>query len=94
MHLRMEHLPGVDNLRDYPAETIEELKGLLLSGGSALPDAKRAGFYDLEGRERKFFIHISPATGRVALLATWRYLQRDLESVSCTQGGAPCTALG
>src|ERR1019366_5098849 len=72
MFLRMKRLPGVDNLRNYPAEIIKELEELLLSGGSALPDPKRKGFYDLENQERTFFIQISFITGRVVLLATWR----------------------
>lgn len=72
MFLRMKQLPGVDNPRNYPAEIIKELEELLLSGGSALPDPKRKGFYDLENYERTFFIHTSLITGRVVLLATWR----------------------
>ena len=36
MFLRMKPLPGVDNLRNYPAEIIKELEELLLSGGSPL----------------------------------------------------------
>ena len=72
MLLRMKQLSGVDNLRNYPAEIIKELEELLLSGGSALPDPKRKGFYDLETDERTFFVHVSPTTGRVMLLATWR----------------------
>lgn len=68
----MKQLPGVDNLRNYPAEIIKELEELLLSGGSALPDPKRKGFYDLENYERTFFIYTSLTTGRVVLLATWR----------------------
>jgi hypothetical protein len=72
MFLRMKQIPGVDNLQNYPAEIIKELEGLLLSGGSALPDPKRKDFYDLESHERIFFIQISSITGRVVLLATWR----------------------
>src|SRR5712664_3364905 len=72
MFLRMKRLPGVDNLRNYPAEIIKEPEELLLSGGSALPDPKREGFYDLENYERTFFIQISSITGKVVLLATWR----------------------
>ena len=71
MLLRMKQLPGVDNLQNYPAETIKELEDLLLSGGSALPDPKRKDFYDLGNHKRAFFIHISPITGRVVLLASW-----------------------
>ena len=72
MFLRMKQRPAVDNLRNYPAEIIKELEELLLSGGSALPDPKRKGFYDLESHERTFFIQISSITGKVVLLATWR----------------------
>jgi hypothetical protein len=83
MLLRMKQLPGVDNLRNYPAEIIKELEQLLLSGGSALPDPKRKGFYDLETDERTFFVHVSPTTGRVMLLATWRKtLFRQLDAGS------------
>ena len=83
MFLRMKRLPGVDNLRNYPAEIIKELEALLLSGGSAFPDPKRNGFFDLENYERTFFIQISSITGKVALLATWRKaLSRRLDTGS------------
>ena len=78
MFLRMKQLPGVDNLRNYPAEIIKELEELLLSGGSALPNPKRKGFYDLENHERTFFIQISSVTGRVVLLATWLRTKRAI----------------
>jgi len=68
----MKRLPGVDNLRNYPAEIIKELEELLHWGGSALPDPRRKGFYELENYERTFFIQISSITGKVVLLATWR----------------------
>jgi len=68
----MKRLPGVDNLRNYPVEIVKELEELLLWGGSARPDPKRKGFYDLENYERKFYIQISSITGKVVLLATWR----------------------
>jgi hypothetical protein len=71
MFLRMNRLQGVENLRNYPTDNIMELEELLVSGVSALPDPKRMDFYNLKNHERTFFIHISSATGRVALLATW-----------------------
>ena len=83
MFLRMKRLLGVDNPRNYPAEIIKQLEELLLWGGSALPDPKRKGFYDLENCERRFFIQISPISGKVALLATWRKaLFRQLDAGS------------
>ena len=87
MLLRMKQLPGVDNLRNYPAEIIKGLEALLLSGGSALPDPKRKGFYDLENHERTFFIQISSITGRVSLLAAWLRPKHAVAMAGCS--GAP-----
>jgi hypothetical protein len=92
MLLRMKQLPGVDNLRNYPAEIIKGLEALLLSGGSALPDPKRKGFYDLENHERTFFIQISSITGRVVLLATWPRPRRAVALAGCTGSGVRGTA--
>ena len=71
MLLKIKHRPDVDNLRNYPAEIINEFEELLLSGGLALADPKRKNFYDLENLGRTFFIHISPKTAKVMLIATW-----------------------
>jgi hypothetical protein len=90
MLLQMNPLPGVDNLRNYPAEIIKDLEELLLSGGAALPDPKRKGFYDLDNHERTFFIQVSPITGRLALLATWMRPER-VELAACAAAGQ-CTA--
>ena len=90
MFLRMNQLPGVDNVRNYPAQTIKELEQLLLSGVSALPDPKRKHFYDLEADERTFFIQISSITGRVVLLATWLRSERAIEHVDCAETSMEC----
>jgi hypothetical protein len=87
MLLRLKQLPGVDNLRNYPAEIIKGLEESLLSGGSALPDPKRKGFYDLENHERTFFIQISSVTGRVVLLATRLRPKRAVAIAGCTGAG-------
>jgi hypothetical protein len=87
----MNQLPGVDNVRNYPAQTIKELEQLLLSGVSALPDLKRKHFYDLEADERTFFIQISSITGRVALLATWLRRERAVVHKGCAKAGMDCT---
>jgi hypothetical protein len=92
MLLRMNHLPGVDNLRNYPAEIIKALEELLQTGGSASPDSKRKGFYDLENHERIFFIQISFITGRVVLLATWLRPENADALVVTSGDGVCCTA--
>ena len=91
MLLRMEHLSGVDNVRNYPAEIIKELEHLLRTGAPAVPDSRRKGFYDLENHGRIFFIHISPITGRVLLLATWFCPARGVNQVERAETDSRCT---
>ena len=92
MLLRMEHLSGVNNVRSYPAEIVKELEQLLLAGGSATPDPRRKGFYDVENHGRTFFIHISPITGQVMLLATWFRPARGMDHTERAETGSRCTA--
>ena len=61
----------IENLRHYPAELVEKLHRLLAQGVEAQPDPRRKGFYDLDGGTRVFFIHVSPVSGNVMLLASW-----------------------
>ncbi len=70
MILKMSGPNRIDNLRHYPVETVDRLRGLLVAGAQASPDPHRKGFYDLEDGGRTFYIHISPI-GTVMLLATW-----------------------
>jgi hypothetical protein len=88
----MEHLSGVENARNYPPEIINELEQLLLAGGSASPDPRRRGFYDLENHKRIFFIHISPITGRVILLATWLRPAHAVDHTDRADADSRCTA--
>ena len=85
MILRLSHLPAIDNLRHYPREVVERLKSALKNGAPAKADPRRKGFYDVTDGERVFFIHISPVSGNVWLLASW------LEE-SASQLAAPLTA--
>jgi hypothetical protein len=61
----------IENLRNYPAEIVEGLHGSLVAGADARPDPHRKGFYDVSSGARVFFIHVSPVSGNVMLLATW-----------------------
>jgi hypothetical protein len=87
MLLQMNPLPVVDNPRNYAPEIVKELEQALLAGGRAVPDPKRKGFYDLHNDERTFFIQVSPITGRVLLLATWRRPEEGVELAGCSASG-------
>jgi len=82
MLLRIKQSQVVENLRNYPAGNITQLEELLASGVPALPDPKRENFYNLKDHERTFFVHISSATGRVALIATWLRARRAIAQAS------------
>ncbi|MFQ5663012.1 MAG: hypothetical protein ACE5HL_04195 [Terriglobia bacterium] len=71
MVLRLNEKLTIDNLRNYPAETVERLRALLAAGALAHADPRRKNFYELENGTRVFYIHVSPNGGKVLLLATW-----------------------
>jgi len=71
MLIRLNHKPMIDNLRNYPPEIAERLAKLLRDGAIVEADPRRKGFYDVADGDRGFFIHISPVTGHVWLLASW-----------------------
>lgn len=71
MTLQMNDALIIENLRNYPAETVAQLRSLLQAGASAQVDPHRENFYELENGRRVFYIHISPVSGKVWLLACW-----------------------
>jgi hypothetical protein len=62
---------AIENLRNYPAEVVEELRRLLASDAPVRPDPHRADFYELDGPTRVFYVHVSAAIGSVLLLGIW-----------------------
>lgn len=71
MVLRLNAATQVENQRNYPAEIVERLRTLLISGATAYADIHRENFYDVVDGPRVYFIHIAPANQNVILLATW-----------------------
>jgi hypothetical protein len=69
MHL--SHEQEIENPRNHSRETIETLRALLASGARVLADPKRPNFYELEHGSEVFYIHLSPVSGNILLLATW-----------------------
>ena len=62
----------IEDLGNHPTETVDALRSLLTSGASTIADPKRNGFYELESDSVVYYIHVSPVTGKVLLLATWQ----------------------
>jgi hypothetical protein len=59
------------DLGNHSARAIERLRQLLTDGAAVRPDAHRPGFFDVESASDTYFIHLSPVTGNILLLATW-----------------------
>jgi hypothetical protein len=69
--MRWERDVQIQDLRDHPRELIVELGDLLASGTQAIPDPKHPELYEIKSDSHVFYVHISPLTGKVLLLATW-----------------------
>ena len=67
----MERDVQIEDLRNHSTEMVMTLRNLLASGAGATPDPKRAGFYELESDSLVYYIHVTPSTGKILLLATW-----------------------
>jgi hypothetical protein len=65
-------LPRIETLHSYPASLVDELHRILDAGAPARPDSHRKDFYEIEGDEDVFYVHMSPVNGRVLLLAVWK----------------------
>ncbi len=71
MMLRMKNNLSIKSLRNHSEETLKAVRALLADGAEARPDLSRRNFYELDGGDRVFYIFVSPASGKVTLLAVW-----------------------
>jgi hypothetical protein len=61
----------IDDPRGHSPETLRRLRQAVASGAPADPDARRPNFFEIQADDQVFYIHISPATQKITLLATW-----------------------
>jgi hypothetical protein len=71
MQLQMRDGSRIENPREYEVHAVEDLRDLLLAGSQAQPDPHRENFYQIEHDKNAYYIHVSPITGNVILLAKW-----------------------
>lgn len=76
--------PLLEDLRKHTPEQLVELRLLLNIGEIGRPDARRPGFYELDGACNVYYIFRYPSGHKVLLIAAW---QKDTdpvaESVAC-----------
>jgi len=61
----------IEDPRGHSPETLRRLRAAIASGATATPDARRQGFFEIQSDDQVFYIHVSPATQKITLLATW-----------------------
>ena len=71
MVMKIEDELLIENPRNHSAERVETLRQLLAGGARVEADPKRPDFYEVESRSDIYYIHISPKTGKILLLAAW-----------------------
>jgi len=71
MLLQMREELKIENPRQYAAQVVEDLRELLKAGGEAQSDPHRDNFYQLGDDRNTYYVHVSPLTGNVILLAKW-----------------------
>jgi hypothetical protein len=67
----------IENPRQYEPGAVDHLRQLLEAGGPAQRDPRRDNFYQIEGSGDTYYIHISPISGNVVLLAKWLRQSQD-----------------
>lgn len=63
----------IEDPRRHSAETLRRLREAIASGAPANPDARRPGFFEVQAGDQVFYIHVSAATQKITLLATWSH---------------------
>ncbi|MDQ6662947.1 MAG: hypothetical protein M3Z23_00970 [Acidobacteriota bacterium] len=71
VELRFGVTPVIENRWGYASEAVNELRGALEHGACARPDPVRSGIYEVDAGESVYYIHVSPISQRVMLLAVW-----------------------
>jgi hypothetical protein len=67
----------IENPREYEHASLEQLRYLLEVGSPAQRDPHRENFYEIESNCETYYIHISPVSGNVVLLAKWLRQTQD-----------------
>jgi hypothetical protein len=78
--------PLLEDLRNHSPEQISELRLLLSVGTPLRADARRPGFFEVDGDSNVFYIFKYPTGTKVLLLGVWER-DRVAEMVACA-----CTA--
>jgi hypothetical protein len=62
---------AIEDMGRHPAEALRGLRACLAAQSKMVPDPKRKSLFELQGCSSVYYVHISPVSGKISLLATW-----------------------
>lgn len=71
MVMKLDHELNIEDPRHHSKERVDTLRQLLAGGARVEADPKRSDFFEVESGSEIYYIHISPITGKIVLLAAW-----------------------
>jgi hypothetical protein len=71
MVMKLDHEVYIEDPRHHSPERVEILRQLLAGGARVEADPKRSDFFEVESGSDIYYIHVSPITGKILLLAAW-----------------------
>jgi hypothetical protein len=84
MHNLQKLPPIVEDLRQHTPEQMLELRLMLNAGVRGREDARRPGFYEMEGVDNVYYVFRYPSGHKVLLVAAWdRHTDPVAELVAC-----------
>jgi hypothetical protein len=78
MRMNFGEVIDIKDLGKHSALTVIGL-GIVLAGTvNVTPDPKRNNFYEVEGGSAVYYIYLSPVTGTISLIATWKNMSQRM----------------
>jgi hypothetical protein len=62
---------AIEDLGNHSLEAVRGLRACLAAQPKLMRDPKRKNLFELQGCSSIYYIHVSPVSGKVSLLATW-----------------------
>jgi hypothetical protein len=71
---------AIEDMGRHPAEALRGLQACLAAQPKLAPDPKRKTLFEVQGCSSVYYIHVSPVSGKISLLATWPKEPAEAES--------------
>ena len=62
---------AIEDIGSHPAEVLRGLRACLAAKSQLVPDPKRTSLFEVQGCSSVYYVHVSPISGKISLLATW-----------------------